>query len=292
MKLLHTKLKHRQSIAGFAFALPSLLGFALFFAIPFLISLYYCFTQGIGGINFVGLKNFISLLNSNSFLLAAKNTAVFNAVSVPLIILLSFALSMLLNSRIKGLPVFRSFFILPLVIPVASVILVWNILFNQHGVINGALAGLGFNSDIDWIKSDFSMLVLILLYLWKNCGYNVILFLAGLNSIPKEYYEAAYIDGASSFACLRNITIPFMIPTGFFVIMISIVNSFKVFREAYLLAGSYPSLKIYMLQHFMNNNFFNLSYERLTTAAFLMAVIIAALVFILFRIEARFGRNI
>ncbi len=292
MKLLKIKLKYRQSIAGLAFALPSLLGFVLFFAIPCFISLYYCFTEGIGGVNFVGLKNFDSLLHSNSFLLAAKNTAIFNVISVPLIIVLSFILSMLLNSRIRGLPVFRSFFILPLVIPVASVILVWNILFNQHGVINNVLAGFGVNSDIDWISSDFSMWVLILLYLWKNCGYNVILFLAGLNSIPKEYYDAARIDGAGTWACLSNVTIPFMIPTGFFVFMISIVNSFKVFREAYLLAGSYPSLKIYMLQHFMNNNFFNLSYQRLTTAAFLMAVIIAVLVLILFKIEARFGRSI
>lgn len=292
MKRLHTTLKTRQSIAGLVFALPSLSGFALFFAIPFVISLYYCFTQGIGGADFVGFQNFIDLFNSNSFILASKNTIIFNSISVPLIILLSFFLSILLNSRIKGLPLFRSFFILPLVIPVASVILVWNILFNEYGVINNVLIKFGFEGNIDWIRSDQSMWVLVLLYLWKNCGYNVILFLAGLNSIPKEYYESARIDGAGSFACMRNITVPFMIPTGFFVFMMSIVNSFKVFREAYLLAGSYPSLKIYMLQHFMNNNFMNLSYQRLTTAAFIMALVIALLVFLLFRIEARFGRSI
>lgn len=291
MKVLHTKLKTRQALAGFLFALPSLAGFAIFLAVPFLISLYYCFTQGIGGAQFVGFQNFIDLFNSNSFRLASWNTVVFNTISVPLIMILSFFLSLLLNSQIKGLPIFRSFFILPLVIPVASVILVWNILFNEYGVINNILFKFGVEGGIDWIRSDRSIWVLVLLYLWKNCGYNVVLFLAGLNNIPQEYYDSAKIDGAGPLSCMKAITIPFLIPTGFFIFMMSIVNSFKVFREAYLLGGSYPSLKIYMLQHFMNNNFVNLSYQRLTTAAFIMALFIALLVLILLKIEARFGRS-
>ena len=285
------KLKTKQSLVGLAFAFPSLAGFAMFFAIPFVISLYYCFTEGVGGSAFVGLKNFNDLLHSNSFLLAAKNTLIFNCISVPLIMILSLAFAILLNRQIKGLAIFRSFFILPMVIPAASIILVWNIVFNEYGVLNNILSNFGV-PGIDWIRSDWSMWVLVILYIWKNCGYNVILLLAGLNNIPKEYYEAARIDGAKPFDCLLKITIPFLIPTGFFVFMVSIVNSFKVYREAYLLAGSYPSLKIYMLQHFMNNNFLNLSYQRLTTAAFLMAIIVALLVFILYKIEARFGRGI
>lgn len=291
MKVLHTKLKTRQALAGFMFALPSMAGFAIFMAIPFIISLYYCFTQGIGGVEFVGFQNFIDLFKSNSFRLASWNTVIFNSISVPLIMILSFSLSLLLNSRIKGLPIFRSFFILPLVIPVASIILVWNILFNEYGVINNILIKFGAEGGTDWIRSDNSIWVLVLLYLWKNCGYNVVLFLAGLNNIPQEYYDSARIDGAGSLVCMKSITIPFMIPTGFFVFMMSIVNSFKVFREAYLLGGSYPSLKIYMLQHFMNNNFMNLSYQRLTTAAFIMALFIAMLVLILLKFEARFGRS-
>ena len=273
-ELIHMKLKTKQSIAGFTFALPSLSGFALFFAIPFVISLYYCFTEGVGGAKFVGLKNFNDLLHSGSFLLAAKNTLIFNVISVPLIMALSLAFAILLNRQIKGLSFFRSSFILPMVIPAASVILVWNIIFSQYGVLNNLLSNFGISGDVDWIRSDWSMWILVLLYVWKNCGYNVILLLAGLNNIPKEYYEAAHIDGARSIDCFLKITVPFLIPTGFFVFMISIVNSFKVFREAYLLAGSYPSLKIYMLQHFMNNNFMNLSYQRLTTAAFLMAILV------------------
>lgn len=285
------KLKSKQSIVGFAFALPSLSGFALFFAIPFVMSLYYCFTEGVGGTKFVGLKNFIDLLHSNSFLLAAKNTFIFNIISVPLIMILALLFALLLNRKLKGLAIFRSAFILPMVIPVASVILVWNIIFNQYGVLNNILSAFSA-ADTDWIRSDYAMWILVLLYIWKNCGYNVILLLAGLNNIPKEYYEAAKIDGAKAFDCFIKITVPFLIPTGFFVFMVSIVNSFKVFREAYLLAGSYPTLKIYMLQHFMNNNFLNLSYQRLTTAAFIMAIVIAVLVFALYKIEGKFGRGV
>lgn len=280
----------REAIAGYIFALPSLAGFLLFFLVPFIMSFYYCFTEGMGGSTFVGLKNFKSLFMSNSFQLACRNTLIFNAISVPLIIILSFLFALLLNKNIKGLSYFRSIFIMPLVIPVASVILVWQITFNEYGALNSIISKFGIE-PVDWMRSGWSVAVLVLLYIWKNCGYNVILFLAGLNSIPKEYFEAARIDGAGAFECMRRITLPYLVPTSFFVLIMSIINSFKVFREAYLLAGSYPDMHIYMLQHFMNNNFFNLSYQRLTTAVFIMGVIIALLVFFLLRMETRFGRD-
>ncbi len=162
-------LKTREIIAGYLFALPSLAGFALFFMIPFTISLYYCFTEGIGGTRFVGFNNFVSLLNSNSFLLAAKNTLIFNSISVPLIIILSLIFALLLNKKIVGQSYFRSFFILPLVIPVASVILVWQIIFNEYGVLNQFLSRFGIGS-IDWMRSGWSVGVLVLVYIWKNCG--------------------------------------------------------------------------------------------------------------------------
>ncbi len=284
------RLRRKEAMAGYIFALPSLAGFALFFMIPFMISLYYCFTKGVGGTEFVGFANFVSLFGSKSFITAAKNTVIFNAISVPLIMLLSFAFASLLNKKLKGVSYFRMFFICPLVIPIASVILVWQIMFNEYGALNHFLAGFGVK-PVEWMRTGWSVGVLVLVYIWKNCGYNVILFLAGLNSIPAEYYESARIDGAGRFVCLRKITIPFLIPTGFFVFIISMINSFKVFREAYLLAGSYPHLDIYMLQHFMNNNFFNLSYQRLTTASFIMAAAVVVLVFLMFRMEARFKQN-
>lgn len=284
------RLQTGEALAGFFFALPSLAGFTLFFIAPFIISLYYCFTEGIGHVRFAGLKNFHSLLQSNSFLLAAKNTLIFNAICIPLILALSLMFALILNKKIRGLKAFRSFFILPLVIPVASVILVWQILFDENGALNRILESFGLN-PVDWMGSQWSVGVLVLLYIWKNCGYNMVLFLAGLNSIPKEYYESARMDGAGPWICLTRITLPFLVPTGFFVFIISIINALKVFRESYQLAGNYPDSHIYMLQNFMNNNFANLNYQRLSTAAFLMFTVIGLLVFFLFRFESKLGRN-
>lgn len=284
------KLAHKEAVEGYVFALPSITGFIVFFATPFVVSLYYCFTKGIGGTSFVGLENFIELLNSNSFRLAAKNTLKFNAVSVPLIIILSLAFAILLNGNLKYVSNFRTFFIFPLVIPTASVILVWQILFNDYGIINNFLSSFGVQ-NVEWLNSKWIFYILVLLYIWKNCGYDIVLFIAGINTIPKEYYESAEIDGANKFTCFIYITLPSLIPMGFFVFIISIINSFKVFREAYLLAGSYPHFDLYMLQHFMNNNFINLNYQRLSTASFLVVIIIVILTSILFKFESKYGKN-
>jgi len=285
-KKLSMKIKYKEALAGYAFTFPHLLGFVVFFAIPTIISIYYCFTAGVSEVRFVGLENFKSLLKSSSYILAVKNTLIFNAISIPLIMILSFLFALLLNKALRGMEYFRMFFLLPLVIPIASVIQVWRTVFDGYGVLNGVLNSLNIK-PVDWLGTNWSMAVLVLLYIWKNCGYNIILFTAGLNSIPKEYYEAASIDGADGFKRLWKITLPLVIPTGFFVFIISMINSFKVFREAYLLGGDYPHQKIYMLQHFMNNNFTNLNYQRLSTASVLMGVFIVFLVYILYKFEGK-----
>ncbi|OPZ94607.1 MAG: L-arabinose transport system permease protein AraP [Firmicutes bacterium ADurb.Bin419] len=287
---LRLNIKNKEALVGYMFSMPYLIGFLIFFVIPTVISIYYCFTKGIGGVKFVGLDNFKSLLSSGSYLLAVKNTLIFNAISVPLIIIVSLFLALLLNKAFRGMRYFRMFFVMPLVIPVASIILVWQITFNEFGALNSILNRFNLNT-VNWLKSEWSMAILVLLYVWKNCGYNIILFTAGINSIPKDYYEAADIDGASSFRRLIAITLPLLIPTGFFVFIISIINSFKVFREAYLLCGDYPPMNMYMLQHFMNNNFNNLNYQRLSTASLLMGLAIAALVFVLYKVEGRYGKS-
>lgn len=292
-KLINIKLslKTREALGGYAFLLPSFTGFSLFFLIPFAMSICYCFTKGISGLKFAGLENFRSLLKSSAFMLASKNTLIFNLINVPLIMLLSLLFALLLNRKLKGTAYFRMFFILPLVVPVASVILIWQIMFSEYGILNTWLSGSGI-LPADWLKTGWSIGILTMVYIWKNCGYNIVLFMAGLGSIPVEYYETARIDGAGAFTCFVKVTLPFLIPSGFFVLIISIINSFKVFREAYLLAGNYPHESIYMLQHFMNNNFYSLSYQRLTTAALLMTAVIVVLVSLLLKIEAGFRKNL
>lgn len=140
-----------------------------------------------------------------------------------------------------------------------------------------------------WLQSDYAFVVLLLLYVWKNCGYNIILISTGLSSIPQEYYENADAEGANGWQKFRRITLPLMFPNFFFVTVISIVNAFKVFREAYLLAGDTPHSSIYMLQHFMNNNFFNLNYQRLSVAALTVFLVIFALLAVFFIVLRRRG---
>ena len=147
--------------------------------------------------------------------------------------------------------------------------LFFEFLFHETGIVNIALQF--FHMDaIDFMHSQYAFWVLIILYVWKNCGYNVILFVAMLESVPKEYYEEASLQGAGSLAKMWYITLPVSVPYLFFILIISFVNSFKAFREAYVLFGNYPDNSIYMIQHFINNNFENINYTRISTSAVLV----------------------
>ncbi|MBT2762117.1 sugar ABC transporter permease [Paenibacillus sp. ISL-20] len=273
------------------FLAPSLIGFAVFYIIPFLMGIYDSFTDGTLGGEFVGFANYKEVLGSSSFRTASLNTLLFTCIGVPLLITLSLLLALLLNKSLYIRNWLRSSFILLLVVPVASIVMFWQILFDWNGSLNAWLHH--FHQErIDWMQSDWSMSVIILMYIWKNTGYNMILFLAGLQSIPKDYYETAQIEGAGRVRQLFHITFIYLTPTMFFVVLISIINSFKVFRETYLLAGEYPYDRIYMMQHYMNNMFFSLDIQKLTTAATLMVACIVFLVTGLLSIERRFRDNL
>lgn len=281
-------LKKRESVTGYIFAAPSIIGFLIFFLIPFLISLFYCFTSGVGSLDFVGFQNFADLFLNSAFQLAVKNTVLFNLLSVPMVMAVSLVISLVLNGRIKRGSFFRTVLTLPLVVPVASVVLVWQTFFQQKGIVNSLLLKFGVHGP-DFIKTGWAFWVLLILYVWKNCGYNMIIFIAGLNNIPKEYYEAAAIDGCTKTGEFFRITLPMLSPTIFFVFIISMINSLKVYREAYLLAGQIPDPSIYMLQHFMNNNFTNLNYQRLSTASTIVFAFVAVLVYALFKYQKKYG---
>ena len=154
-------------------------------------------------------------------------------------------------------------------VPTASIVLIWQVFFHYNGAINQFLVHLGAGK-IDWFKSSFSQVIVLLLFLWKNLGYNMILFLAALNDIPREYMEVADLDGASAWQKFIYIKIRYLSPTILFVAIMSLINSFKVFREVYLLTGDYPYDTLYMLQHFMNNTFKALDYQKLSAAAIIM----------------------
>lgn len=166
--------------------------------------------------------------------------------------------------------------------------LLFDIVFAQSGVVNQWLQAAGI-APVQWLDSNASIGVLVLLYVWKNCGYNIVLFLAALNAIPGEYYEALRLETNSLMRRHRHITLPLIMPYTFFILVISIVNSFKSFRESYILFGPHPHEGIYMIQHFINNNFNNINYVRLSVAAILVFLVLFVVILAMFWARNRAG---
>ena len=285
------KLKRQDFMRSLCFLSPSLIGVGVFFIVPFGVVVYYSMIDGVGSRNFVFLENFIKLFNNSAFIMAAKNTLQFSAIAVPLAVILSIVLALMLECRIPMKSQFRTFFLSPMMVPVASVVLIWQVLFNYNGTINEFLA-LFEIAKIDWLQSDHCQAVVIILFLWKNLGYNMILFMAGLANIPKELLEVADVEGASEWYKFFAIKLRYLSPTVLFVTILSLINSFKVFREVYLLTGDYPYEKLYMLQHFMNNTFKSLDYQKLSAAAVVMALVMVVLIALLFYAEDKFGKDV
>ena len=178
-----------------------------------------------------------------------------------------------------------------MMVPVASIVLIWQVLFHYNGAINEVLVALG-GGKIDWLKSDYALIVVVILFLWKNLGYNMILFMAALASIPKDILEVAQLESAKPLQTFFYIKIRYLSSTLLFVTIMSLINSFKIFREVYLLTGDYPYDSIYTLQHFMNNKFKSLDYQTLSAAAILMSLVMIVIIGILFVAEDRFGKDV
>ena len=272
---------------------PSLVGVLIFFFLPLLMLLVTSFQKSPTNSDFVGFRNYERVLTNDAFINASKNTLTFALISVPLAVILALFVAMLLNSGLPGKSLFRSFLLNPMMVPVASVVLIWQVFFSYNGVING-IAEKIFDSPekIDWLKSEYAQIVIMLLFLWKNLGYNMVLFLAALNSIPHEILESAEMDGAGPVKRFFAIKLHYLSPTIFFVGIMSLINSFKIFREVYLLTGDYPFANLYMLQHFMNNSFTHLDYSKLSAGAIIMCIVMVIIVGGLFFAESKFDKDV
>jgi multiple sugar transport system permease protein len=165
------------------------------------------------------------------------------------------------------------------------------VLFHPNGAVNELLAILGW-AGIDWMQSEHNQLVIVILFLWKNLGFNMILFMAALSNIPREQLETAEVEGAGAVQKFFAIKIRYLSPTLLFVTIFSLINSFRIFREVYLLTGDYPYEGLYLIQHFMNNMFINLDYQRLAAAAVIMTIVMVTIIAILFILEHRFGKDV
>lgn len=287
----HEKRSWSERLTSVGYLLPSVAGVLVFFVLPFLVVIVYAFTNNSVQMDFVGFDNFKAVLNNSAFRLAAKNTAIFSAMAVPLAVSLAILLAVLLDSKIPCKSQFRTIFLSPMMVPVASIVLLWQVLFHYNGAVNEFLSLFGVEK-IDWLKSDYNRYVVLLLFLWKNLGYNMILFLAALSNVPNELVEMATLEGAGSARIFFSIKLRYISPTVMFVTILSLINSFKIFREVYLLTGNYPYDGLYLLQHYMNNMFRNLDYQKLSTAALLMAAVMAVVIGLLFLVENHYGKDI
>lgn len=270
---------------------PSFLGVLLFFILPFLVIIYYSMVDNPISANFVFLDNYSSVIKNAAFQTAIRNTITFSALAVPLAVILSLMLAIVLESRLPFRSQFRTFFLSPMMVPVASIVLIWQVLFHYNGAVNDMLAVFGVDK-IDWMKSEYSIIVIVILFLWKNLGYNMILFMAALASIPKDILEVAKLESATPFQTFFHIKLRYLSSTIMFVTIMSLINSFKIFREVYLLTTDYPYDSIYMLQHYMNNKFRNLDYQTLSAAAILMSLVMIVIIGLLFFVENRFGKDV
>ena len=273
------------------YLLPSVIGVLLFFVLPFFIVIYYSVIDDPINAEFVFFDNFVMVFHNAAFQQAAKNTMIFSAAAVPLAVVLSLLLAMMLESKIPFKSQFRTFFLSPMMVPIASVVLIWQVLFHYNGMMNEVLGWFG-RDKVDWLNSAYAQVVIVVLYLWKNLGYNMILFMAALSSIPKDILEVAVLESATPVQIFWHIKLRYMSSTILFVTIMSLINSFKVFREIYLLKGDYPYDTMYMLQHFMNNTFGKLDYQKMSAAAIMMAVVMVVLIGILFLTENYFGKDV
>ena len=266
----------RQTLIYWSFLLPNLLGVLYFSLIPILQVFLRSFQSIIGG-RWVGIQNYIAVLHNLAFQRAISNTAKFTAVCIPLLIVISLTLAVLLYS-IPGIGgSIRSVFLMPMAVPAASVVLVWRVLFHERGLVNGALLTLGY-TGVNWMGSSAAFWMLVISYLWKNLGYTMILWTAGLSAIPESIYEAAQVDGANKWQTFLHITLPNLQGTAYTITVMSLLNSFKVFREAWLVAGDYPHESMYLLQHLYNNWFRELDFDKIAAASVMTSAVVFLLI--------------
>lgn len=286
-----TKRMRKIRISSGLYIAPSFLGVLTFFLLPFLVVIYYSMVDNPISRNFVFLDNFITVIHNAAFRTAVRNTVTFSVIAVPLAVILSLLLAIVLEAKLPFRSQFRTFFLSPLMVPVASIVLIWQVLFHYNGAVNDILAVFGIDK-IDWMKSDYSIIVIVILFLWKNLGYNMILFMSALASIPKDILEVARLESATPLQTFFYIKVRYLSATTLFVTIMSLISSFKIFREIYLLTTDYPYDSIYMLQHYMNNKFKNLDYQTLSAAAILMSLVMIVIIGLLFLVENRFGKDV
>jgi multiple sugar transport system permease protein len=276
----------RRANPAWLFVAPALAAIALFLFVPVFASLLLSFTDfdiyavaALRNLRFVGFANYQTLLAEPLFWQALRNTLYFVAVGGPLSVAASLAAALLVNARLaRCRPLFRTAFFLPVVTTLVAIAVVWRYLYHPRiGVINQLLAGFGV-APIDWLGDPrWAMPAIVLMSIWKNFGFNMIIFVAGLQAIPERLYEAASLDGAGPWRQFRYVTLPMLAPTALFVAVMTMIGGFQLFAEPYVMTQGGPSnrtLSVVLLMFQEGFRFWNMGYA--AAIAFVLFAILLA----------------
>lgn len=294
-----SKKARKDFFTGMGFILPSLMGFLIFTFIPVVISLCLSFTswnfmEGIEGIKFNGLANYIRLFSDEWFLNSYKNNIIFTAVTVPVLIALGLVMATIINKYIYGGGVVRTMIFIPYIASVVAVCTVWMVLLQpSYGPVNEFLRSIGISNPPGWL-ADFkwSLPSIMIIYVWQQVGYYSIVFLAGLKGLPEDVYEAAKVDGASSIRQFFSLTVPLISPTTFFLTIMGIIGSFKVFDQISVLTQGGPGSSSSVMAYYVYRtafDYFEMGYAN--TLAWALFVLVFLVTLVQWKMQAKFSNE-
>lgn len=270
-----TKWKWKRRKAWLGFLAPSFAGVIFFVIIPFFDVVRRSFLTAITG-QYVGTGNYKTVFLNDAFRMAVKNTFRFTVAGIPLLVILGLVIALLLGKSRYAQSI-KTLYLFPMAMPTATIAVVWKMLFAEQGFLNKYMMA----ENIDFLGSGAAFYVLMGTYIWKNLGYTVVLWLAGIMSVREDILEAARVDGAGRWQSFRRVLLPNLRGSLYTIVVLSFLNSFKIYREAYLVAGAYPHDSIYQLQHLFNNWYVNLDLDKMAAAAVLCALFLTVFILVL-----------
>lgn len=271
------------------FLAPSFFGVCLFVLLPFGDVIRRSFLTAVTE-EFNGIDNYTLIFHNDAFLLAVKNTLFFTSFCIPLLVALGLFIALPLG-RAKHAQFIKTLYLFPLAMPTATIVIVWKMLFSDRGFLNKGitellqkLTGSADTFHMDYLGCSAAFFLLAGTYVWKNLGYTVVLWLAGIMGVSQDILEAAKVDGAGRWKSLIYVLLPNLKGSLYTIVVLSVLNSFKIYREAYLVAGSYPHESIYLLQHLFNNWYVNLELDKMAAAAVLTGGFLFIMILLLQRL--------
>jgi multiple sugar transport system permease protein len=292
MNKTHLSRAGRERLIAYSFLLPNFIGFLVFVFVPVIIALVLSFMKwdSSNPASFVGMENFRQLFTDSNFRISLLNTFYFTLTEVPITIGFALVLAVLLNQGIRGTNIFRVLHFIPYISSVVAISVVWQLLYHPTlGLINNFLFSVGVKNPPRWLADvKWAMPSVILMSVWKSIGYYVIIFLAGLQTVPKDLYEAAEIDGAGTWKQFIHVTVPLLSPTTFFALIMCIINSFKIFDQIYMLTQGGPGNATSMLVYYIyKQGFVNFRFGYASAIAMVLFLIIFIFTMIQFRLQKK-----